>query len=78
MTTLAVPPPGQDGVGMGNRPACSMLRREVRVGDLPVSCPMSDESLWNAHPRVYLVFDEQGTARCPYCSTEYTLTAGVN
>ncbi len=36
-------------------------------------CPPRDESLWNAHPRVYLTPDEQGVAVCPYCSTRYRL-----
>ncbi len=52
---------------------CSHRERTVRVEDLPVCCPPRDESLWNAHPRVYLAPNEQGEVVCPYCSTRYRL-----
>jgi uncharacterized Zn-finger protein len=29
--------------------------------------------LWNSHPRVFLAIEQTGTAKCPYCSAEYTL-----
>ena len=45
----------------------------VRPQDLPVFCPNPDMPLWASHPRVYLDIDEQGEARCPYCSTLYRL-----
>ena len=41
--------------------------------DLPVSCPLPSASQWNAHPRVFLTLDDDGTATCPYCSTVYIL-----
>ncbi len=41
--------------------------------DLPLSCPLPSASQWNAHPRVFLMLDEEGTATCPYCSTVYIL-----
>jgi uncharacterized Zn-finger protein len=44
---------------------------EVTAHDLPLTCPMPDMSLWNAHPRVGLAFGHGGEARCPYCSTVY-------
>ncbi len=41
--------------------------------DLPLSCPLPSASQWNAHPRVYLKLDDEGSATCPYCSTVYIL-----
>jgi len=46
---------------------------EVSQGDLPLSCPMPNQKLWNSHPRVYLPIEETGNASCPYCSANYTL-----
>jgi uncharacterized Zn-finger protein len=48
-------------------------RYEVRVEDLPLSCPMPAMSLWNSHPRVYLPIEATGWAKCPYCSAEFVL-----
>jgi uncharacterized Zn-finger protein len=46
---------------------------EVTRADLPLSCPMPNQKLWNSHPRVYLPIEETGSARCPYCSADYRL-----
>ena len=46
---------------------------EVTRAELPVSCPMPDQKLWNSHPRVYLPLEESGEAICPYCSAHYKL-----
>lgn len=46
---------------------------EVRRAQLPLSCPMPEQKLWNSHPRVYLPIEETGEARCPYCGARYTL-----
>lgn len=46
---------------------------EVEESDLPLSCPMPQMSLWNSHPRVYLPIEETGSAKCPYCGSEFTL-----
>jgi uncharacterized Zn-finger protein len=46
---------------------------EVTPADLPLSCPMPGMHLWNSHPRVFLAIEQTGTAKCPYCSAEYTL-----
>lgn len=78
MTTLSTPSAVRRDEEAGTRPACSASQREVFPDDLPVSCPMPDEGLWNAHPRVYLAFDMRGRARCPYCSTEYVRATAVN
>lgn len=48
-------------------------RYEVRRDQLPLSCPLPEQKLWNSHPRVYLPIEETGEARCPYCSAQYTL-----
>ncbi len=53
--------------------ASAQREYEVSRADLPLSCPMPDQKLWNAHPRVYLPIEETGTATCPYCSARYRL-----
>jgi uncharacterized Zn-finger protein len=50
---------------------------EVTQDDLPLSCPMEGMHLWNSHPRVYLPIEKTGSAKCPYCSAEYTLKKGL-
>ena len=54
-------------------------QRVVEVGesDLPLHCPMPGQSLWNAHPRVFLPIEEKGEALCPYCGTLYRLKEGA-
>ena len=49
--------------------------REYKVSreDLPLSCPMPEQKLWNSHPRVYLPIEKTGSATCPYCSASYRL-----
>jgi len=47
---------------------CAVTRAE-----LPISCPMPEKRLWDAHPRVYLPIEKTGRAVCPYCDTEYVL-----
>ncbi len=51
-------------------------RVEVGAADLPLHCPLPGESLWNAHPRVFLPIEDRGEARCPYCGTLYVLKDG--
>ena len=50
---------------------------EVTAADLPLHCPMPAMALWNSHPRVFLPIEKTGSALCPYCGTQYTLTGGV-
>lgn len=45
----------------------------INSEDLPLHCPMPTQSLWDAHPRVYLPIEETGEAKCPYCGAEYIL-----
>ena len=56
-----------------HKPSCNQHEIDVTHADLPLSCPMPDQALWNAHPRVYLPVEEAGRVVCPYCSTVYTL-----
>ena len=51
----------------------STIVHHITKNDLPLSCPLPSASQWNAHPRVYLTLDQEGTATCPYCSTQYIL-----
>jgi uncharacterized Zn-finger protein len=47
----------------------------VARGDLPAFCPNRAMPLWSSHPRVFLDIADTGSARCPYCGTEYRLEA---
>lgn len=53
--------------------ACTQRSYEVTRANLPLSCPMPDMQIWNAHPRVYLPIHKTGRAICPYCNAEYVL-----
>lgn len=53
--------------------ACTKRLYEVTHADLPLSCPMEDMRLWDAHPRVFLPIEATGRAICPYCGAEYVL-----
>lgn len=53
--------------------ACTRRLYEVTHADLPLSCPMADMQVWNAHPRVYLPIEKTNRAICPYCAAEYVL-----
>ncbi len=46
---------------------------KVSREQLPLSCPLPEDSLWNMHPRVFLPIEKTGEAVCPYCSTHYIL-----
>lgn len=50
-------------------------RREYRIAraQLPLHCPLPEMSLWNSHPRVFLPIEKTGTAKCPYCGTDFRL-----
>lgn len=55
-----------------NKPNKSM-RREITKNDLPLHCPMDGDTLWDAHPRVYLPIEDSSEELCPYCGTVYVL-----
>lgn len=50
---------------------------ELEAKDLPAHCPNPAMPLWSSHPRVFLDFDHDGEAKCPYCGTRYRLAPGV-
>jgi len=52
--------------------ACIYPMIHITKQDLPLCCPMNDTEIYNAHPRVYLTF-ENNEANCPYCNTKYIL-----
>jgi uncharacterized Zn-finger protein len=54
-------------------PASAQKQYQVTSQDLPLSCPMPNMTLWNAHPRVYLPIEKTGKATCPYCGASYVL-----
>ncbi len=58
---------------MNKQPACTEKTHTIRSQDLPLSCPMDDMILWNAHPKVYLPIEHTGREICPYCGTTYVL-----
>jgi len=47
--------------------------RMVSRADLPLSCPLPEDEVWNMHPRVYLPIEKTGEATCPYCGMHYRL-----
>ena len=50
---------------------------ELDGTDLPAHCPNPAMPLWSSHPRVFLEFNHDGVAKCPYCGTEYCLKPGT-
>jgi uncharacterized Zn-finger protein len=53
--------------------ACTKRIYEVTSASLPLSCPLQDMRVWDAHPRVYLPIEATGRAVCPYCEAEFIL-----
>jgi len=47
--------------------------RLVSKNELPFHCPPKGAQKWNMHPKVFLSFDEEGEAYCPYCGAIYIL-----
>lgn len=54
-------------------PASVCRKYVVTRKDLPLSCPMPDMRLWDAHPRIYMPIAKTGHVICPYCDAEYIL-----
>lgn len=50
---------------------------ELDGKDLPAHCPNPAMPLWSSHPRVFLEFNHDGIAKCPYCGTAYRLKPGA-
>jgi uncharacterized Zn-finger protein len=53
--------------------ACTKQHYDVTEAQLPLSCPLPESRVWDAHPRVYLPIEATGHAMCPYCGAQYTL-----
>lgn len=53
--------------------ACVNKKRTITRKDLPLSCPMPHQQLWDAHPKVFLPIEADGKAVCPYCGIQYIL-----
>lgn len=51
--------------------------KKISKKDLPLSCPMPNDELWNQHPRVYIPLDDEGKGACPYCGNHYQLVEDV-
>lgn len=47
---------------------------KVNAKNLPFSCPQPDSELWSMHPKVFLEFNSEGKALCPYCGAKYKLS----
>ncbi len=47
--------------------------KTISQKDLPLSCPMPDDPLWDQHPRVYIPLDDEGKGACPYCGNQFQL-----
>ena len=47
--------------------------RFVAKTEVPFHCPPKEAPKWNMHPKVFLSFDEEGGANCPYCGAIYKL-----
>lgn len=55
------------------QPASTQKEYHVTASDLPLSCPMPNMTLWNAHPKVYLPIAKEKKVSCPYCGATYIL-----
>ena len=45
----------------------------VSKNELPFHCHPKEAQKWNMHAKVFLSFDEEGRANCPYCGAIYKL-----
>ncbi|MEK9811831.1 MAG: zinc-finger domain-containing protein [Bordetella sp.] len=45
---------------------------------MPIFCPNPRMPLWSSHPKVFLELNAQGSAKCPYCGTQYQLEETAN
>ena len=63
---------------MSEQQACTQKQCVIHEDDLPLSCPMPNDILWNAHPRVYLPIEDTLREVCPYCGTVYLLEQPIS
>lgn len=59
---------------MSQKQACAKNTYQVTTANLPLSCPMPEQDLWDAHPKVFLPIEKTGQAKCEYCGANYVLT----
>ena len=45
----------------------------VSKNELPFHCPPKAAQKWNMHPKIFLPFNKEGEANCPYCGAIYKL-----
>jgi uncharacterized Zn-finger protein len=66
--------PALDTSGIQPPPRTTGIR-VVTAKDLPLSCPLPEDEVWNMHPRVYLPIEDapDGEVVCPYCGARYRL-----
>ena len=62
---------------MTNATTSAAAAVELEGKDLPAHCPNPAMPLWSSHPRVFLEFNHDGVAKCPYCGTAYRLKPGT-
>jgi uncharacterized Zn-finger protein len=62
---------------MTNATTSAVAAVELEGKDLPAHCPNPAMPLWSSHPRVFLEFNHDGVAKCPYCGTAYRLKPGT-
>lgn len=62
-----------ENIELDGKAACTQSHYLVEHKDLPLSCPLREMRVWDAHPRVYLPIEECGEVVCPYCGAHYTL-----
>ena len=57
-----------------NKPQAATVQQvKITASQLPLCCPLPEQRVWDAHPRVYLELNPQQQAICPYCATCYIL-----
>lgn len=50
---------------------------DLDAKDLPAHCPNALMPIWSSHPRVFLDMSKTGSAKCPYCGTNYAMKPGA-
>ena len=50
----------------------------VSSDELPISCPLPNDEVWNKHPRVYIPLHQVDEYKCPYCSRLFKLIRDEN
>ena len=56
--------------------ACNKQHYQVTMAQLrqaPLSCPMDDMEIWDAHPKIFLPIMKTGKATCSYCNAEFII-----